>query len=188
MVLKLTFPDSSHTQQFSLSSQQHIVDTVEDSVLRTEMNEWVLISTCKQLVWSTRIGQNMSIWILCLILDPSRIRPRCGLIKLVCSTFQSWRCITVFMTTRRNVYWFSDVLLYLINKVPITDVGHPFVFQNTEDPGHIAHGWEDRYSVRPHPSETFLHDFFPWNALFESYPVSDSDTVYPWIRMWCHPI
>jgi hypothetical protein len=25
-------------------------------------------STCKQLVWSTRIGRNMSIWILCLIL------------------------------------------------------------------------------------------------------------------------
>ncbi len=31
-------------------------------------NEWVLISTCKQLVWSTRIGRNMSIWILYLIL------------------------------------------------------------------------------------------------------------------------
>jgi hypothetical protein len=26
------------------------------------MNEWVLITTCKQLVWSTRIGRNMSIW------------------------------------------------------------------------------------------------------------------------------
>jgi uncharacterized protein with NAD-binding domain and iron-sulfur cluster len=24
------------------------------------MNEWVLIATCKQLVWSTRIGRNMS--------------------------------------------------------------------------------------------------------------------------------
>ncbi len=32
------------------------------------MNEWVLTSTCKQLVWSTRIGRNMPIWILCLIL------------------------------------------------------------------------------------------------------------------------
>jgi hypothetical protein len=30
------------------------------------------------------------------------------------------------------------------NKVPITDVGHPFVFQNTKDPGRIVHGWEDR--------------------------------------------
>ena len=26
------------------------------------MNEWVLIATCKQLVWSTRIGRNMPIW------------------------------------------------------------------------------------------------------------------------------
>jgi hypothetical protein len=25
-------------------------------------NEWVLIATCKQLVWSTRIGRNMPIW------------------------------------------------------------------------------------------------------------------------------
>jgi hypothetical protein len=32
------------------------------------MNEWVLVPTCKQLVWSTRIGRNMTIWILCLIL------------------------------------------------------------------------------------------------------------------------
>jgi hypothetical protein len=33
------------------------------------MNEWVLIATCTQLVWSTRIGRNMPIWILCLILE-----------------------------------------------------------------------------------------------------------------------
>ena len=32
------------------------------------MNEWVLIANCKQLVWSTRIGRNMPIWILYLIL------------------------------------------------------------------------------------------------------------------------
>jgi hypothetical protein len=31
------------------------------------MNEWVLISTCKNLVWSTRIGRIMPIWILFLI-------------------------------------------------------------------------------------------------------------------------
>ncbi len=54
------------------------------------------------------------------------------------------------------------------NKVPIADVGHPFVFQNTEDPGRIVHGWEDHYSVRPHPPETFLHDCFPWDSLFDS--------------------
>ncbi len=29
---------------------------------RIVMNEWVLIATCKQLVWSTRIGRNMPIW------------------------------------------------------------------------------------------------------------------------------
>ncbi len=27
------------------------------------MNEWILIATCKHLVWSTRIGRNMPIWI-----------------------------------------------------------------------------------------------------------------------------
>jgi hypothetical protein len=31
------FPDSCHDELLSLSSQQHIVATVEDSVLRTEM-------------------------------------------------------------------------------------------------------------------------------------------------------
>jgi hypothetical protein len=54
------------------------------------------------------------------------------------------------------------------DEVPIADVGHPFVFQNTKDPVRIAHGWEDRYSVRPHPSETFLHDCLLWNTLFDS--------------------
>jgi hypothetical protein len=36
------------------------------------MNEWVLITTCKHLVWSTRIGRNIPIWILRLIVgsDP----------------------------------------------------------------------------------------------------------------------
>ncbi len=37
--LKLMFPDSCHTEQLSLCSQQHIVTTVEDSVLRTEMDD-----------------------------------------------------------------------------------------------------------------------------------------------------
>jgi hypothetical protein len=35
--LKLMFPDSCRTEQSSLLSQQHIVTTVEDSELRTEM-------------------------------------------------------------------------------------------------------------------------------------------------------
>jgi hypothetical protein len=35
--LKLMFTDSCHVEQLILRSQQHIVPTVEDSVLRTEM-------------------------------------------------------------------------------------------------------------------------------------------------------
>jgi hypothetical protein len=31
------------------------------------MNEWVLIATCKQLVWSNRIGRNMPIWVLLIV-------------------------------------------------------------------------------------------------------------------------
>jgi len=32
-------------------------------VFRHVLNEWVLIATCKHLVWSTQIGRNMPIWI-----------------------------------------------------------------------------------------------------------------------------
>jgi hypothetical protein len=38
------------------------------------LNEWVLIDTCKQLVWSTRKGRNISIQILCLILGSGLVR------------------------------------------------------------------------------------------------------------------
>ncbi len=35
---------------------------------RTLLRIWIdLIATCKQLVWSIRIGRNMPIWVLCLI-------------------------------------------------------------------------------------------------------------------------
>ena len=37
--LKLMFSGSRHTEQLSLRSQQSIVATVEDSVLRTEMTD-----------------------------------------------------------------------------------------------------------------------------------------------------
>ncbi len=30
--------------------------------------EWVLIATCKQLVWSNRIGRNMTIWVLQVVI------------------------------------------------------------------------------------------------------------------------
>ena len=37
--LKLMFADSRRVEQLNLTSQQHIVPTVEDSVLRTEMTD-----------------------------------------------------------------------------------------------------------------------------------------------------
>ncbi len=39
---------------------------------------------------------------------------RVPVIKLICSTFQPWRCITVLMTLRRDTYWFSVALLTLM--------------------------------------------------------------------------
>ena len=36
---------------------------------------------------------------------------RVPVIKLICSTFQPCRCITVLMALRREAYWFSAVLL-----------------------------------------------------------------------------
>ncbi len=42
------------------------------------------------------------------------------------------------------------------------------MLQNTKGPGRIAYGWEDHYSVRPNPSETFLHDCLCWNPFFDS--------------------
>ncbi len=38
-----------------------------------ELHEWVLIVTCKQLVWSTRIGRNMPIWILCILETKTKV-------------------------------------------------------------------------------------------------------------------
>jgi hypothetical protein len=54
------------------------------------------------------------------------------------------------------------------DEVSFADIGHPFVFQNTKGPDRIVPGWEDRYSVRPHPPETFLHDCLFWDPLFDS--------------------
>jgi hypothetical protein len=33
----------------------------EHPVLGSDVDDWVLIATCKQLVWSNRIGRNMPI-------------------------------------------------------------------------------------------------------------------------------
>jgi hypothetical protein len=49
-------------------------------------NEWVLIATCKQLVWSTRIGRNMTIWIL----DTELTGVKTGLIR---SCTRAWSCV-----------------------------------------------------------------------------------------------
>ncbi len=38
---------------------------------------------------------------------------RAPVIKLICSTFHPWLCITVLMAFRRDAYWFSAVLLAL---------------------------------------------------------------------------
>jgi hypothetical protein len=40
-------------------------DTTFLTVLNMTMNEWVFITTCKQLVWYSRIGRNILICILC---------------------------------------------------------------------------------------------------------------------------
>jgi hypothetical protein len=57
---------------FSLFQKTNQVSKLErkpsSGVGKVTKNEWVLIITCKQLVWSTRIDRNMPIWILCLIL------------------------------------------------------------------------------------------------------------------------
>ncbi len=66
----------------------------------------------------------------------------------------------------------GDVLVldctFAPDEVSFADVGYPFVFQNTKSPNRIAYGWEDRYSFRSHPPETFLHDCFSWDPLFDS--------------------
>jgi hypothetical protein len=42
------------------------------------------------------------------------------------------------------------------------------MFQDTEGPSLITCGWEDRYSIRPHPPETFLQDCLSWDPLLDS--------------------
>ncbi len=42
------------------------------------------------------------------------------------------------------------------------------MFHDTEGPNFVACRWEDRYSIRPHPPETFLHDCLSWDPLLDS--------------------
>ena len=62
----------------------------------------------------------------------------------------------------------ASVIKLICSTFVFADVGHSLVLQNTKGPGRITCGWEDRYSVRPHPTETFLHDCLSWNPIFDS--------------------
>ena len=39
--------------------------------------------------------------------------------------------------------------------------------QDTKGTRLIPCGWEDRYSIRPHPSEALLHDCLSWDPLLD---------------------
>jgi hypothetical protein len=93
---------------------------------------------------------------------------RAPVIKLICSTFQPWRCITVLMTSRRDVYWFSTVLLDLIRyRSQTLDILLCSKIQKVPDVLPTC-GRTAFPSERLYPSETFLHDCLLWNALFDS--------------------
>ena len=42
------------------------------------------------------------------------------------------------------------------------------MLQDTEGTRLIPCGWKDRYSIRPHPPEAFLHDCLSWDPFFYS--------------------
>jgi hypothetical protein len=47
-----------------------------------------------------------------------------------------------------------------------TDIWHPLVFQNAEDTGLVSLGWEDRYTIRSYPPESFFyHCCHRWTLL-----------------------
>ncbi len=39
------------------------------------------------------------------------------------------------------------------------------MLQDTEGTRLIPCGWKDRYAIRPHPPEAFLHDCLSWDAV-----------------------
>ncbi len=82
-------------------------------------------------------------------------------INLTWSTFQSWRCNFSLMVPPVG---FVLVLqcTFSSSEVPISEIWQPLMFQNAKDTGLISHGWEDRYSVRSHPPESFFHYYLPW--------------------------
>jgi hypothetical protein len=58
-----------HDDLSLVASQGGEIHTEEEFNPCIRVLNWrVLIATCKQLVWSIRIGRNIPIWVLCLIL------------------------------------------------------------------------------------------------------------------------
>ena len=66
-----THPNKTGTIKPWLDTQTKLESCLTN---RIRMNEWVLIATCKQLVWSTRIGRNMPIWNLDVEPEPRNVR------------------------------------------------------------------------------------------------------------------
>ncbi len=78
-------------------------------IFRYTSNTLIGSFECMELILASGTLKNFSLLLRsCLSTD------RAPVIKLICSTFQSWCCITVLMAFRRDTYWFSVVLLALM--------------------------------------------------------------------------
>ncbi len=87
---------------------------------------------------------------------------RAPVIKLICSTFQPWLCITVLMLFRREGYWFSAVLLTLMRyRSQTSDILLCSKIQKVP----VVLSTSGR--IRQKLSFT-THDCFFWNPLFDS--------------------
>jgi hypothetical protein len=72
-------------------------------------NVLIVSFECKELILASGTLKNFRFLLRsCLSTD------RVPVIKLICSTFQPCRCITVLMPLRRDTYWFSTVFLVRI--------------------------------------------------------------------------
>ncbi len=92
---------------------------------------------------------------------------RAPVIKLTCSTFQPWHCITVLITLRRDAYWFSAVLLTLMRyRSQASDILF-FPRYKRSRPCYPRVGGP---LLRPVASaRNFPHDCLFWNPLFDSF-------------------
>jgi len=57
------------------------IDVAYEYLFSVMIDDWVLIVTCKQLVWSNRIGRNMPIWILCLRIRSGTSKPHRAMLQ-----------------------------------------------------------------------------------------------------------